>query len=88
MCFTSHSPCKTLQMPENITPVCHLSKYVTVFWYRVIVDALITIELLEKWKQSGHRYLIQNASLVTCCSYLFQRGKAHSPVNSYIQICT
>lgn len=88
VCFTSPSPCKMLQMPEDITLVCHLRKCMTVFWYWVTVDALIAIELLEKWKQSGYRCLIRNASLVTCCSYLFQRWKAHSPVNNYIQICT
>lgn len=63
-------------MPEDITLVCHLSKCTTFFWHCVTVDVLITIDLLEKWKQSGHRCLIQNVSLVTCCS-LFQREKAH-----------
>lgn len=77
VCFATLSPCKMFQMPEDITLVCHLSRCTTIFWHCVIVDALITIGLLEEWKQSCHRCLIQNASLVTCCSYLFQREKAH-----------
>lgn len=41
------------------------------------MDALIIIDLLEKLKQSGHKCLIQDASLVTFCLYLFQMAKAH-----------
>lgn len=42
-----------------------------------IVDALITIDLLEKLKQSDPKCTIQNASLVTICLYFFQMGKVH-----------
>ena len=38
----------------------------------VATNALVTFDLkLEEWKQSRHRSLIQNTSLVTYCCYCF-----------------
>lgn len=42
-----------------------------------IVNALITIDSLKKRKQSDPKCLIQNASLVAFCLYLFQKEKIH-----------
>lgn len=41
------------------------------------MDALITIDLLEKLKQNDPKCFIQPVSLVTFCLYLFQKGEVH-----------